>query len=359
MTNSSTKQPPENLPYLIVGQGIAGSLIAWFLEKAGKSFIIIDNNHQYAASKLAAGIINPITGRRFVKSWMIEELMPFAKETYQEIEKALDIEVWKDMDIIRFFANNAEGNNWLSKTTWEGYDKWLKKEKDGAYLADIIVDEAGFGTVNGAKVDLGALVKAMKIYFQAKGNIRTELFDYQLLEIGATSVHYKDIIAKKVIFCEGYRAAQNPWFAHLPFESAKGEVLIIRIPSLKTPDIIKKHLFIVPLENDLFWFGSNYEWDDLTNEPTQTGKDQLIEQLKGILKVDYEIVDHLTAVRPVLKDRRPALGLHPTHPTIAIMNGLGTKGTSIAPYWTKEMVAFLMEGKEIPAEVDVQRFGVI
>ena len=359
MPSSNNSENAENLPYLIVGQGIAGSLLAWFLEKAGKPFIIIDNNHQYAASKLAAGIINPITGRRFVKSWMIEELMPFAKETYQEIEKALGIEVWKDMDIIRFFANNAEGNNWLSKSTWEGYNKWLKKEKDGAYLADIIFDEAGFGTVNGAKIDLGALVKAMKTYFQEKRKIRAELFDYQLLEIGKDSVQYKDILAKKVIFCEGYRAAQNPWFAHLPFESAKGEVLIIRIPSLKTSDIIKKHLFIVPLENDLFWFGSNYEWEDLTNEPTQIGKADLVEQLKGILKVEYEIVHHLAAVRPVLKDRRPALGLYKEHSAIAIMNGLGTKGTSIAPYWAKKMVEHLTEGKAIPAEVSVQRFKVV
>jgi len=358
MSSSTNAKDAENLPYLIVGQGIAGSMLAWFLEKAGKPFTIIDNNHQYAASKLAAGIINPITGRRFVKSWMIETLMPLARETYREIETTLDIQAWKDMDIIRFFANNAEGNNWLSKTTWEGYDKWLKKEKDGAYLADIIIDEAGFGTVNGAKVDLGLVVKTMKTYFQEKGKIRSELFDYQLLEIGATSVQYKDITAKKVIFCEGYRAAQNPWFTHLPFESAKGEVLIIRIPSLKTPDIIKKHLFIVPLENDLFWFGSNYEWDDLSNETTQTGKDRLVEQLKGILKVDYEIVDHLTAVRPVLKDRRPALGVHPIHPTIAIMNGLGTKGTSIAPYCAKVLVDFLVEDTPLAKEVNVQRFTV-
>ncbi|MFK7983162.1 MAG: NAD(P)/FAD-dependent oxidoreductase [Saprospiraceae bacterium] len=355
MTN--TKSIKE-LPYLIVGQGIAGSMLAWFLAQAGTPFIIIDNNHKSSASKIAAGIINPITGRRFVKSWMIEDFLPFARQTYQAIEKELAVQVWKDMDIIRFFLNNAEGNNWLSKTTWEGYDKFLKKEKEAAYLNEIIYDEMGYGTVMGAKVNLGVLVKAFKKYFQAKEQLRTESFEYELLEIEANYVKYKDLIAKKVIFCEGYKSAQNPWLNHLPFESAKGEALILRIPSLQTPDIIKKHFFIVPLENDLFWFGSNYEWDDLTDEPTQIGKDYLVDALKDILKVDYEIVNHLAAVRPVLKDRRPALGLHPTHKNIAILNGMGTKGTSIAPYWAKEMVAFLTEKKEIPAEVDVQRFKV-
>lgn len=358
MTNSSNSQHTETLPYLIVGQGIAGSMLAWFLEKAGEPFIIIDNNHEYSASKIAAGIINPITGRRFVKSWMIETFMPFAKNTYQEIEAILEIQVWKDMDIIRFFINNAEGNNWLSKTTWEGYDKFLKKEKDADYLTNFIFDKAGYGTVKGAKVDLGKLVKAFKKRFVEQKILRSELFDYSLLKIEADKVFYKDIIAKKIIFCEGYRAFQNPWFAHLPYESAKGEALILRIPSLRTPDIIKKHFFIVPLEKDLFWFGSNYEWDDLTDEPTKIGKDYLVEQLKTILKVDYEIVNHLAAVRPVLKDRRPALGLHSTYKNIAILNGMGTKGTSIAPYWAKELVEFLTREKPIPAEVNIRRFKV-
>ncbi len=349
----------KKLPYLIVGQGIAGSMLAWFLEKTGESVINIDNNHQHSASKIAAGIINPITGRRFVKSWMIETLMPFAKSTYQEIETALDIQVWQDMDIIRFFLNNAEGNNWLSKTTWEGYDKYLKTEKDADYLTDYIFDKEGYGTVKGAKVDLGKLVKAFKQSFQEKGILRSEIFDYESLEMMDDSVKYKDITAKKVIFCEGYRSFANPWFAHLPYESAKGEALILKIPSFQTPDIIKKHLFIVPLENDLFWFGSNYEWEDLTDAPTQLGKDDLVRQLKDILKVDYEIVHHLAAVRPVLKDRRPALGLHPTHPNIGILNGLGTKGTSLAPYWAKALVEFLVADTAIPSEVNVQRFEVV
>jgi len=346
----------KKLPYLIVGQGIAGTMLAWFLEKANQPFIIIDNAHKSASSKIAAGIINPITGRRFVKSWMIETFLPFAKATYQDFEKALDVPVWQDMDIIRFFANNAEGNNWLSKTTWEGYDHYLKKEKNGDYLTNLINDKAGFGTVVGAKVDLGKVINRYKTHLINNKLLIAEQFDYQSLKVEKDYVVYKDITAKKVIFCEGYKAAINPYFSHLPYESAKGEALILRIPKLKTSDILKKHYFIVPLENDLFWFGSNYEWDDLTDDPTEVGRAFLEEQLKSILKVDYEIVDHLAAVRPVLKDRRPAVGLHPEYSSIAIFNGLGAKGTSIAPYWAQELVLMLLEGKELAGEVDVRRF---
>lgn len=356
MPASLTKSSPTDLPYLIVGQGIAGSLLAWHLEKANQPYLILDNNHHTSASKIAAGIINPITGRRFVKSWMIDTFFPFAKSTYHKIEAELKIQVWKEMDIIRFFRSNAEGNNWLTKTTLEGYEKYLKKEKNAAFLHEFINDESGFGTVAGAKVDLGKVVKSFQSYFREKGVLISASFDYEQLKIESNQVIYKEITARKVIFCEGYAAFKNPWFAHLPYESAKGEALIIRIPNLKTPDIIKKHFFIVPLEDDLFWFGANYEWDDLSNEPTEIGRNYLEKELKEILKVEYEIVNHLAAVRPVLKDRRPAIGLHPTHSSIAFFNGLGTKGTSIAPYWANEMMLFLTKGKEIPKEVAVKRF---
>jgi glycine/D-amino acid oxidase-like deaminating enzyme len=60
-----------------MAQGISGTMLSWFLHKAGKSFIVIDEGNSNTASKVAAGIINPVTGRRFVYTWMIDELMPF------------------------------------------------------------------------------------------------------------------------------------------------------------------------------------------------------------------------------------------------------------------------------------------
>ena len=205
---ASTKS--DKLPYLIVGQGIAGTLLAWHLEKANQPYLILDNNHQTSASKIAAGIINPITGRRFVKSWMIDAFLPFAKSTYQEIEAELEIKVWKDMDIIRFFMSNAEGNNWLTKTTLKGYDKYLKKEKNADFLHDFINDESGYGTVVGAKVDLGKVVKSFQNYFQKKGVLLSEQFDYEQLKIESNNIIYKEIEARKLIFCEGYAAFKNP-----------------------------------------------------------------------------------------------------------------------------------------------------
>ncbi len=346
----------QKVDYLIVGQGMVGTLLAWFLEKAGKSYILFDNGQKQSASRVAAGLINPITGRRFVKSWMIEELLPFAKKTYQEMEAHIGSPLWEEVRIVRYFQTIAEGNNWLAKTSYDGYEQFLSSEKLSEHLEHIVKDTGGYGIINGAKVSVSSIVHAFRQAFLKKGQLVNQSFDYQQLRLVEQEITYGEFTAQKVIFCEGYSAYQNPWFAHLPYESAKGEVLILRIPNFQTDHIIKKTQFLVPINKDLFWFGSNYEWDDLTDQPTPTGKAYLEERLSDILKVDYTIIDHIAAVRPILKNRRPAIGLHPEHSQLGFLNGMGTKGTSIAPYWVHHFVEYLVHDKELSEEVTLARF---
>src|SRR5688500_11036357 len=93
---------------LILGQGLAGTMLGWALEHAGISFAIADVGHATAATSAAAGIINPITGRRLVKSWRFETLLPVARGAFREIESVLGIPLWQDMRLRRIFADRAE-----------------------------------------------------------------------------------------------------------------------------------------------------------------------------------------------------------------------------------------------------------
>jgi glycine/D-amino acid oxidase-like deaminating enzyme len=58
---------PQQVDYLIIGQGLAGSLLSWELLQHGCSIHLIDNQ-QENASQIAAGLINPVTGMRLVKN---------------------------------------------------------------------------------------------------------------------------------------------------------------------------------------------------------------------------------------------------------------------------------------------------
>src|ERR1017187_1608872 len=90
---------------LIIGQGLAGTWLSWWLYQAGLSFKIIDQSNPDGASRRAAGLINPVTGRRMVTTWMIDELLPFASSSYREIGKFLEDSFINEVSVIDFFPS--------------------------------------------------------------------------------------------------------------------------------------------------------------------------------------------------------------------------------------------------------------
>jgi len=65
--------------YLVIGQGLAGSAIALQLLKRNRKFMVLDQPHQNNSSAVAAGIFNPITGKKWVKTWLAEQLFPYMR----------------------------------------------------------------------------------------------------------------------------------------------------------------------------------------------------------------------------------------------------------------------------------------
>jgi hypothetical protein len=85
----------------IVGQGLAGTLLAWACESAGIRFQLIDPGHATAASRVGAGIINPITGQRLVKSWRVDELLGPAEAMYRAVERELGVPILRRLRVSR------------------------------------------------------------------------------------------------------------------------------------------------------------------------------------------------------------------------------------------------------------------
>jgi len=343
--------------FIIVGQGVAGTLLAHFLRKAGQKVVVFDNDYERAASKVAAGIINPITGRRYVKSWRVDKLLPFAQQTYQQIEQELSVSFYQSIPIIRTLFNRKEEEAWLARTADPAYEHYiLDKTKLGSY-GQHTVPAFSYGEVGRtAQVDLATLTEAYRTLLQQNDALRTEVFDYQQLQWNEKGVHYQDVQAKGIVFCEGHQAKDNPFFGYLPFGGAKGEVLDVHIPEIDFEKILKHRVFIVPRQNGLYWIGSTYGWNFDDDAPTEKGRAYLQARLEDVLKVPFEIRGHRAAIRPTVKDRRPFLGLHPKHEQLAIFNGLGTKGASLGPFFARQMADFLLQKQELDEAVDIGRF---
>lgn len=344
--------------YLIVGQGLAGSLMGYRLEKAGKSVIYLDDSRQGSASEVAAGIINPITGRKFVKSWRIDELLPVAKDLYRELEAYLGASFWFGLPLVRALQHRGDTNEWLAKSGIPAYQPYLNDQPDLDQIELLTKGAFSYGGVKqSARVDIGALVKVYRERLLTEARYFDLPFNYQKLELGGDELKYRDLHFRELIFSEGWRGRFNPWFSHLPHRGLKGEVFLAEIEGPPLGCMHKNRLFLVPRQQGDYWIGATSDNDFADDLPTTAGKEWLIRELQALIKAPVRIKEHLAAVRPTVKDRRPLLGRHPEEKRLIIFNGLGTKGASLAPLMSQWLTEHLINGADLPAEVHIKRFS--
>jgi glycine/D-amino acid oxidase-like deaminating enzyme len=116
-------------------------------------------------------------------------------------------------------------------------------------------------------------------------------------------------------------------------------------------------MMIVPLpQTGLFWVGASYQWEYQDPNPSQEFREKMEAFLRSFLKLPFSIVDHLSSIRPASLERRPFVGMHPKFPRLGILNGMGTKGCSLAPYFAKQLSDHLIHGTSIEPLADIKRF---
>lgn len=345
--------------YIIVGQGLAGSILALTLLKKGKSVIVIDDAKGYTASKIAAGLYNPVVFKRLVKSWLADDLLPYMNVFYPEMEKLLGAEFYFSKRIFKPFAEEQEKVLWLKKTE-EEIGKYLNEKIYTEDLNGIVFNLLGISEVmHAGNLDTVSFLNSCKEYLKKENLFIEEQFDYNQISMTENLVSYKDIIADKIIFCEGYKATENPFFKWLPFKLTKGETLIIKLPDehvIPFEIVINKAVFILPIGNNKYKVGATYEWEDLSEKTTEKGRLELVEKLQKVLKVPFEIINQQAGIRPTVNDRRPLIGLHPEHSQLAVFNGMGTKGVMLAPFFANQFACFLESHIPLDTEVDIARF---
>ncbi|HEX7846583.1 MAG TPA: FAD-binding oxidoreductase [Chitinophagaceae bacterium] len=350
-----------HIEYLVIGQGISGTFLSYYLQKENKSFLVIDNGFNNAASRIAAGIINPVTGRRLVTVWMADEVLPFAWTAYNEIGDSLGIKAISQKSIIDLFPNPFMREGFLKRLQED--DQYIHSYPDEKKFASYFNYEFGCGEISPAYMaHIETLLPAWRKQLRQNNQLLEEEFDINLLHVSEDKISYKDITAEKIIFCDGVTGAENPFFKQLPYAPNKGEALIVDIPELPADHIYKKSMTLVPLQTmagNHFWIGSVYHWEFDDPYPAEAFRKNTEQVLKEWLKLPFKILDHRAGIRPATLERRPFVGLHPIHKNIGILNGMGTKGCSLAPFFAKQLTAHLLHDQPIIAEADVKRFSRI
>lgn len=341
--------------YLIIGSGLAGISFAETALHSNKKIFVVDCGHN-SSSKVAAGLYNPVILKRFTPVWDAQNQLLLLDEFYRNLETKLHLQFNFKKPILRKFFSIEEQNNWFIASDKVELAPFLATQLRKIKFTGID-SPYDYGEVNHTGyIEVASLLEHFKLYLQSRNSYRIENFDYSLFEINNGNIQYKEILAKQIIFAEGFGMHQNPFFNDLPLDGVKGELLVIKAPELSLDLIINTSVFILPLGNQLFKVGATYNWNDKTDTPTQEGKQELIDRIKEILNCDFEIISHYAGVRPTVKDRKPLVGTHPDFKNVHILNGLGTRGVMLGPSMAKELFNHIEIGTPLTPEVNISRF---
>lgn len=341
---------------IIVGQGIAGCFMAFQYCKRGQNVLVIDADESMTSSQVAAGIINPVTGRNFVKSWMFDDLWDYLIPFYHEFEQFLNKKFFYPLTIFRALPTAKEFNDWSIRSESIELTKVLSEDTTISKFESFLKTPDFFTAFNGGRLDTNTLMTEMRSYLQTNQTYLQEEFDFEQLGLVNGGVSYRDFTATKIVFCEGYRGLENPYFQFQGLNPFRGDIFEVETEGINTNDIIKNDLFFVPISSDKLWVGTANSFNRPGSKPKEKAIDEMRSKLSNLLITDFKITAEKGAFRPSVKDRRPLLGKSNISDAVYMLNGLGSKGSSLGPFFSQHLYDYIENFGHLMKEVDVKRY---
>lgn len=316
-------------PWKIVGQGLAGTCLAWALWERGEPFQLIDRENG-GSSRVAAGMVNPITGKNFSPSWQLATFLPEAVAFYRRAEAVLGCRFWHPLPVLRLARSESEWQKIVSKLVHPDVSPWVAGE--------VAAPSGWVGAVEvrgGGRLDTRVFLDGSREMFRRAGC-------YSAGEIPTGGIR-----------CDGaVGLIRGDYGSH---RCAKGEIL-----TLRADDWDETHLrvgaggWLVPLGGGLFKAGSTYEWNDLDEIPTAAGRFRVEEIARQLGGDAYEIVAHDAGIRPILRRSEPLIG--PLATGGWMFNALGSKGSLYAPGTATRLANWLLDNTEPDPALDYRHF---
>lgn len=354
----------EGVDAIILGHGLAGATLSWHLRWRGWRVLVVDRDEPFTSSKVAAGIVTPISGRRVARSWRVDEFIPVARAFYARTATAtaLGAQHYTETPYVRLLHSPDERRRWEEKRHDPAFQRLLTTPQPESLISPALFNAPNDGLeMQSAWLDVRAWLAASQRMLESDGAWRTVNVPPESVFADAhgVTIHAPEPVrARYLIFCQGFEDARNPFFPWIRWKSAKGEILNLHAPQLTETRIINSGGWLLPFGRDgIFRCGSTYKWDDFTSQPTAGARAELEARMSRLLRVPFAITGHEAAVRPIINESKAVIGLHPVHRSIGLFNGLGSKGVLHAPFFAAQLAALLVEGTPVEYDLDVCRNG--
>jgi glycine/D-amino acid oxidase-like deaminating enzyme len=308
-------------------------------------------------------MMNPMVPRNVQKAWYCDAIYPTVFEYYEEWQSLFgvseDEKFIHRIETLQVHKNEAHTKNWTKRSRQNGFTQHLTPVEPAE------TSEYGIPLPFGAaichlsgKLDVSVFLEKAGNYLHSKGVlIHSNILNYSELIFDSDEIIWKSPSGNrkynKIVFAEGVKMLENPWFSYLPLTVTGGDLIKFRIVGLPSRYILKRKEWLVPLGNDLWIGGSTFHSGSLSTEPDEKDLNELMSIFREWIPKTYtlEVIDHKRAPRPTINTHRPFMGEHPSQKGMYIYNGLGSKGSSLVSLLSPLYAEHLVNGVELLPEV--------
>ena len=328
---------------LIVGHGLSGALLAQAFLKKNQIVDVCEANLPYHASKVAAGLVNPLIGPKLNPPTDLHACLTAINHLTDYFQKKCGVKFYQSIPLLRVFKNHEQAGLWNKRSITHPdlcITKEILSQKEATHHG--VEAPHGLGVTNCMRLHIAAFLQYSKHQLKETDHWISGLDMYETKDYD------------KIIFCEGFRVMHNPWFSHIPIAPVRGEILGID-SSLNTS--VSNGTWAIPITENHFIAGSTWDHKIIETGPSPEGKEQILKSLHFI-KIDTgKISKHLSGVRTGTIDRNPTLGCHHKNKKLFLFNGFGSRGSTTIPLHAKQMVEYVLGRAPLPAKIDITRFN--
>lgn len=335
---------------LIVGQGLAGTTLAWELEKAGVDYLVVDRPVGETASRVAAGLFNPIMGKIFRAGWRQEECRAAALATYPELEELLNASFWQRIPIWRELEEGDAQEIWQERQYDESSSRWvgpMMPWPEGWKGLGV----AGY-TTGSCLLQTEKLTNEFRKWLIARDKFKEEEIIPEEVISREHGIEWRGEHFDKAVWATGWEVGLHPAMPALKGKPSKGTVLEIQLPGFYWNAGVIHYGHWLVNQGDYWRIGSNYAWTwDPEREIDPVAVAELLHGLSLRWVGEPVFLRGRAAIRPTIRRSEPIAGAIPGLPHQFVYSGLGTKGVTTSPWVSGVLTRHLLHGEEIPSDL--------
>lgn len=352
---------------LVIGAGLAGASAAFFLGMDRQVMIVDQSGPAAGASGAAAGLINPLPGRRARPVWRMREALEALHVLFEEIG---DDVRFPDAGILRPAADREQAQRFIDSTALHpDLSVWMEEPDVAMRWPDIRAPHGALHVADAGAVSIPALCSRLT----RRADVHWGWTFANLREEGrvvnarfVTPDGNVEVAADHVVMAVGANTGNFIQTRGLNLHPVKGQVITVELEA-RLPDdqpqlagsgfvVLERRRTDEPSSkpSHRLILGSTYEHGFTDEHPTAEATAQIIGKTKQLMPAleSARVVDARAGIRMTVPGTRlPMIGPIPDHRRTWVFSGLGTKGLLMAPLIARKLNSWILDPRLIPHEL--------